>query len=237
MGFLVDSGQQTSIYFEPWLRTIWSLDPTHTLTTAWKHANTLCLTLDCAAFNFPATPSESENSDSELLMFAHTDMPYGSLRALHPAPLTLSSSIWSHTSFTDEPKLKQFTLKSHVLYRGQEYKEKHKLDSTQISKLNVLEHTKLSFLSTDCELSTETCSKNIYSLGPRSYTRLHKVSQEDGQWAKWMTNFTTFSIFFCLLMCIHNTCISTKLHSQYSVCISFPLILFMNVLFSVILLK
>ena len=26
-----------------------------------------------------------------------------------------------------------------------------------------------SFLSTDCELSTETCSKNVYSHGPRSY--------------------------------------------------------------------
>ena len=25
-----------------------------------------------------------------------------------------------------------------------------------------------SFLSTDCELSTDTCSKNVYSLGPRS---------------------------------------------------------------------
>ena len=25
-----------------------------------------------------------------------------------------------------------------------------------------------SFLSTDCELSTETCSKNVYSLGPRT---------------------------------------------------------------------
>ena len=28
-----------------------------------------------------------------------------------------------------------------------------------------------SFLSTDCELSTETCSKNVYSLGPRSYLK------------------------------------------------------------------
>ena len=27
-----------------------------------------------------------------------------------------------------------------------------------------------SFLSTDCELSTETCSKNVYSLGPWSLT-------------------------------------------------------------------
>ena len=26
-----------------------------------------------------------------------------------------------------------------------------------------------SFLSTDCELSTEICSKNVYSLGPWSY--------------------------------------------------------------------
>ena len=28
-----------------------------------------------------------------------------------------------------------------------------------------------SFLSTDCELSTETCSKHVYSLGPRLRTR------------------------------------------------------------------
>ena len=28
-------------------------------------------------------------------------------------------------------------------------------------------HEVTSFLSTDCELSTETCSKNVYSLGPR----------------------------------------------------------------------
>ena len=28
-----------------------------------------------------------------------------------------------------------------------------------------------SFLSTDCELSTETCSKNVYSLGPLSCVR------------------------------------------------------------------
>ena len=29
-----------------------------------------------------------------------------------------------------------------------------------------------SFLSTDCELSTETCSKNVYSLGPRSKSNM-----------------------------------------------------------------
>ena len=28
------------------------------------------------------------------------------------------------------------------------------------------EYEVTSFLSTDCELSTETCSKNVYSLGP-----------------------------------------------------------------------
>ena len=29
-----------------------------------------------------------------------------------------------------------------------------------------------SFLSTDCELSTNPCSKNVYSLGPRSHSEL-----------------------------------------------------------------
>ena len=33
-----------------------------------------------------------------------------------------------------------------------------------------------SFLSTDCELSTETCSKNFYSLGPRTPFRRHSQS-------------------------------------------------------------
>ena len=33
-----------------------------------------------------------------------------------------------------------------------------------------------SFLSTDCELSTETCSKNVYSLGPRSVCVYQKSS-------------------------------------------------------------
>ena len=32
-----------------------------------------------------------------------------------------------------------------------------------------------SFLSTDCELSTETCSKNVYSLGPRIWWMLLKL--------------------------------------------------------------
>ena len=36
-----------------------------------------------------------------------------------------------------------------------------------------------SFLSTDCELSTMTCSKNVYSLGPRSVSYFtHHMSDE-----------------------------------------------------------
>ena len=31
-----------------------------------------------------------------------------------------------------------------------------------------------SFLSTDCELSTETCSKNVYSLGPLPHSSLNR---------------------------------------------------------------
>ena len=41
-----------------------------------------------------------------------------------------------------------------------------------------------SFLSTDCELSTETCSKNVYSLGPRS---------------NWPDNINTTAIASCVL--------------------------------------
>ena len=33
-----------------------------------------------------------------------------------------------------------------------------------------------SFLSTDCELSTETCSKNVYSIGPMQASRDAKTS-------------------------------------------------------------
>ena len=34
------------------------------------------------------------------------------------------------------------------------------------------QHKVTSFLNTDCELSTETCSKNVYSIGPWSYNCL-----------------------------------------------------------------
>ena len=48
---------------------------------------------------------------------------------------------------------------------AQDYKEKHKLNSKQISD-SACEVT--SFLSTDCELSTKPCSRFLYSLGPLS---------------------------------------------------------------------
>ena len=49
---------------------------------------------------------------------------------------------------------------------GQYYKEKHKLDSKKSETHHAKQYEVTSFLSTDCELSTETCSKNVYSLGP-----------------------------------------------------------------------
>ena len=64
----------------------------------------------------------------------------------------------------------QSTQEEEITNRGQDYKEKHKLDSKQISDKVT------SFLSTDCELSTGTCSKNIYSLGPS----IAKYSQNVG---------------------------------------------------------
>ena len=35
-----------------------------------------------------------------------------------------------------------------------------------------------SFLSTDCELSTETCSKNVYSLGPLTVTKMPLITSQ-----------------------------------------------------------
>ena len=51
--------------------------------------------------------------------------------------------------------------------RGQDYKEKHKTRLKTNVKRTVLNNTVTSFLSTDCELSTNPCSKNVYNLGPR----------------------------------------------------------------------
>ena len=58
---------------------------------------------------------------------------------------------------------------------GQDYKEKHKLDSNKSQTHRAKQYEVTSFLSTDCELSTETCSKNVYSLGPMS--RMHRAGR------------------------------------------------------------
>ncbi len=55
----------------------------------------------------------------------------------------------------------------HNQVLGQDYKEKHKLDSKKSQTHRAEQYEVTSFLSTDCELSTETCSKNVYNLGPR----------------------------------------------------------------------
>ena len=49
---------------------------------------------------------------------------------------------------------------------GQDYKEKLKLDSKKSQTHRAKQYEVTSFLITDCELSTETCSKNVFNLGP-----------------------------------------------------------------------
>ena len=46
-----------------------------------------------------------------------------------------------------------------------------------------------SFLSTDCELSTETCSKNVYSLGPWYLVNM-KISKWNAEYQSYATNTT-----------------------------------------------
>ena len=68
-----------------------------------------------------------------------------------------------------------------------------------------------SFLSTDCELSTETCSKNDYSLGPLSPSSMSIASQPGFQ----CDFFTSKSNFVDLLS--HNILISVVLLSSKNI--------------------
>ena len=59
---------------------------------------------------------------------------------------------------------------------GQDYKEKHKTRlKTNVKRTRAEKYKVTSFLSTDCELSTNPCSKNVYNLGPRA--QLYKVME------------------------------------------------------------
>ena len=64
-----------------------------------------------------------------------------------------------------------------------------------------------SFLSTDCELSTETCSKNVYSLGPWSLTSQNNLLHRQ------------VPVTSCLLLCCsgkHRGCLSVSNQSDYT---------------------
>ena len=52
--------------------------------------------------------------------------------------------------------------------RGQDYKKNTNSTQNKSQTHRAKQYEVMSFLSTDCELSTDTCSKNVYSLGPRS---------------------------------------------------------------------
>ena len=67
-------------------------------------------------------------------------------------------------------------LSYHIMYRQQPSNKRQgaktiKKNTNSTQNKSETHHAKqyevTSFLSTDCELSTETCSKNVYSLGPR----------------------------------------------------------------------
>ena len=64
--------------------------------------------------------------------------------------------------------------------RGQDYKEKHKTRLKTNVKRTVLNNTVTSFLSTDCELSTNPCSKNVYNLGPRFILKFFHIFRMEG---------------------------------------------------------
>ena len=50
-------------------------------------------------------------------------------------------------------------------------------NKSQTHRTKQYEVTGTSFLSTDCELSSEICSKNVYSLGPRGTMNVGEISK------------------------------------------------------------
>ena len=70
-----------------------------------------------------------------------------------------------------------------------------------------------SFLSTDCELSTETCSKNVYSLGPR--VSVHCQTQAWGQLhcnVIYCYDLVPFVLLFMTCQIVHITIVFTRSH-------------------------
>ena len=90
----------------------------------------------------------------------------------HPHPLThqsvslyniMNGQVGSETKVNvqDAVEIRQDT-------RGQDYKENTNSTQNKSQTHRAKQYEVTSFLSTDCELSTETCSKNVYSLVPRT---------------------------------------------------------------------
>ena len=64
--------------------------------------------------------------------------------------------------------------------RAKTIKKKTKSTQNKSQTHRAKQYEVTSFLSTDCELSTETCSKNVYSLGPwaQDYKEKHKLDSK-----------------------------------------------------------
>ena len=90
--------------------------------------------------------------------------------------------LWSNVCLfpagSDE-KLKR-KLRSKLDTRGQDYKKNTNSTQNKSQTHRAEQYEVTSFLSTDCELSTETCSKNVYSLGPRSSSCCHWLVPSSG---------------------------------------------------------
>ena len=71
---------------------------------------------------------------------------------------------------TGPARLRSGTVHAHVDLtaeaRGQDYKENTNSTQNKSQTHHAKQYEVTSFVSTDCELSTETCSKTVYSLGP-----------------------------------------------------------------------
>ena len=76
-------------------------------------------------------------------------------------------------------KLKGKVYKTVVRPGAKIIKKNTKLDSKQTSN-RAKQYKVTSFLSTDCELSTNPCSKNVYNLGPQLCCMVQRPGQQRG---------------------------------------------------------
>ena len=122
---------------------------------------------------------------------------------LSPASMQSQATRTCLSENVDKMEMEVFDNASNVCLRPGAKTIKKNTNSTQ--NKSQTHHAKqyeiTSFLSTDCDLSTETCSKNVYSLGPWYTFQLHRMKTTSLTNSKTLPNCSIqANTFFCTVV-------------------------------------